>query len=141
MASLNKLHLIGNVGKDPEEHGGVVTFSLATSERWKDKTSGEMQEKTEWHRIVIFGRLAGIASQLVQKGSQIYVEGSVRYRDWIDKEGMKRNSTDIVVNELKLLANGKPGDRQPQSKRMAPAPNTNQAPMDEPKAPEGDFPF
>lgn len=100
---VNKVILIGNLGQDPEvrylPHGGAVTnITLATSESWRDKQSGEMKEKTEWHRVVVFGKLAEVAGQYLKKGSQVYVEGQLQTRKWQDQQGQDRYSTEVVVN-------------------------------------------
>lgn len=105
---INKVILIGNLGNDPETRytsGGaaVANVSLATSESWKDRESGEQQERTEWHRIVFFGRLAEIVSEYLRKGSQIYVEGRLQTRKWQDKDGNDRYTTEIVANEMQML--------------------------------------
>ena len=105
---VNKVILVGNLGKDPEVRyspngGAVANITIATSESWKDKTSGEKQEKTEWHRIVFFGRLAEIAGEYLKKGAQIYVEGRLQTRKWQDKEGKDRYTTEIVANEMQML--------------------------------------
>ncbi|ARC54652.1 hypothetical protein AOE58_02535 [Candidatus Riesia pthiripubis] len=100
---VNKVILIGHLGQDPEvrymPNGGAVTnISIATSESWKDKQSGETREKTEWHRVVIFGKLAEIAGEYLKKGSQVYIEGSIQTRKWQDQNNQDRYSTEIVVN-------------------------------------------
>ncbi len=105
---INKVILVGNCGKDPETRympsGGAVTnISIATSEGWKDKQTGETKERTEWHNVVFFNRLAEIAGEYLKKGSQIYVEGSLRTRKWQDKEGKDRYTTEIVANEMQML--------------------------------------
>jgi single-strand DNA-binding protein len=105
---VNKVILIGNLGADPETRAmpsgsTVANLRIATSESWKDKTSGEQQERTEWHRVALFGRLAEIASEYLRKGSQVYIEGSLRTRKWQDKQGQERYSTEIVGNELQML--------------------------------------
>lgn len=105
---VNKVILIGNLGKDPEVRympsGGAVTnVTLATSESWKDKQSGEQQERTEWHNVVFFNRLAEIAGEYLKKGSKVYVEGSLRTRKWQDKEGRDRYTTEIVAGEMQML--------------------------------------
>jgi len=112
MASVNKVILIGNLGRDPETRyttGGdaVTNLRIATTESWKDK-SGEKQEKTEWHTVVLFGRLAEIAGEYLKKGSMIYVEGRIQNRKYQDKEGKDRYISEIVVNEMKMLGS-KPG--------------------------------
>lgn len=105
---INKVILIGNLGQDPEVRympsgGAVASASLATSETWKDKQSGESQERTEWHRLVFFNRLAEIVGEYLKKGAKIYVEGSLRTRKWQDKSGQDRYTTEIVVNEMQML--------------------------------------
>jgi single-strand DNA-binding protein len=104
---VNKVILVGNVGGDPETRympsGGAVTnLTLATSESWKDKQTGQPQERTEWHRVVFFNRLAEIASEYVRKGSKVYVEGSLRTRQW-EQDGVKRYTTEIVASEMQML--------------------------------------
>ena len=108
MASVNKVIIVGNLGADPETRytpsGDAVTnIRVATTDKWKDKTSGEMKEATEWHRIAFFGRLAEVAGQYLKKGSQIYVEGSLRTRKWQDKDGQDRYTTEIRADEMKML--------------------------------------
>ena len=106
MASVNKVILIGNLGRDPEtrympEGGAITNISIATTEKWKDK-NGEMQEKTEWHRVAFFGKLAEIAGEYLKKGSQVYIEGKLR-TDEYEKEGVKRWSTKIIADEMQML--------------------------------------
>jgi len=105
---INKVILVGNLGADPETRysaGGaaITSIRIATSESWKDKQTGEMQERTEWHRIKFFGRLAEIAGEYLRKGSQVYVEGSLRTDKYTDKDGIERYTTDIVANEMQML--------------------------------------
>ena len=106
---INKVIIIGNLGNDPEVRympsgGAVTSVSIATSEMWKDKQSGENQERTEWHRVVFFNRLAEIAGEYLRKGSRVYVEGSLRTRKWQDKNsGQDRYTTEIVANEMQML--------------------------------------
>ncbi|EYU13895.1 single-stranded DNA-binding protein [Photorhabdus aegyptia] len=100
---INKVILIGNLGQDPEvrymSNGGAVTnITLATSESWRDKQTGEMKEKTEWHRVVLFGKLAEVAGEYLRKGSQVYIEGSLQTRKWQDQNGQERYTTEVVVN-------------------------------------------
>ena len=119
MAGLNKAQLIGNLGADPESRataaGGQVTnVRLATSESWKDKNTGQMQERTEWHRVVFFGRLAEIAAEYLRKGSKVYVEGSIRTRKWQDKEGRDQYTTEIVASEMQMLDGKRDADAAPQ---------------------------
>lgn len=104
---INKVILIGNLGRDPEtryaQGGGPVTnFSVATSENWRDKASGDMQERTEWHNVVCFGRLAEIAGEYLKKGSKVYIEGSLRTSSW-EQDGQKRFKTEIMARELQML--------------------------------------
>src|SRR3954466_3658811 len=108
MASVNKVILVGNLGADPETKylpsGDAVTnIRLATTDRWKDKASGEMKEATEWHRIAFFGRLAEVAGEYLKKGSQVYVEGRIRTRKWQDKEGQDRYSNGDVADSMQML--------------------------------------
>jgi single-strand DNA-binding protein len=105
---INKVILIGNLGADPETRympsGGAVTnLRLATSENWKDKNTGDMQERTEWHRVALFGRLAEVAAEYLRKGSKVYIEGSLRTRKWQDKEGRDNYTTEIVANDMQML--------------------------------------
>jgi single-strand DNA-binding protein len=107
MASVNKVILIGNLGRDPEtrympEGGAITNISIATTEKWKDK-NGEMQEKTEWHRVAFFGKLAEIAGEYLKKGSQVYVEGRLQTRKWQDKDGADKYTTEIVANGMQML--------------------------------------
>jgi single-strand DNA-binding protein len=104
---INKVILVGNVGQDPETrympNGGAVTnLSIATSETWKDKNNGEQQERTEWHRVVFYQRLAEIVAEYIKKGSKIYVEGSLRTRSW-EQDGVKRYATEIIASEMQML--------------------------------------
>ena len=105
---INKVILVGNLGQEPEHRvlasgGGVTNISIATSESWKDKNTGQMQERTEWHRVVFFNRLAEIASEYLRKGSKVYIEGSLRTRKWQDQSGQDRYTTEIVANEMQML--------------------------------------
>jgi single-strand DNA-binding protein len=110
---VNKVILVGTLGKDPETRympsGSAVTnLRIATNEQWKDKQTGEQQERTEWHSIAMFGRLAEIAAEYLRKGSQVYVEGKIRTRKWQDKEGKDRYTTEIIADEMQMLG-GKGG--------------------------------
>ena len=105
---VNKAILVGNLGRDPEVRytpsgSAVANVTIATSESWKDKQTGEMQEKTEWHRVVFFNRLAEIVAEYVKKGQQIYVEGRIQTRKWQDQSGQDRYTTEIVANEMQML--------------------------------------
>ena len=126
---VNKVIIVGTLGQDPDvkyttSGSAVVNISVATNESWKDKTTGENVEKTEWHRIVIFGKLADIASQYLKKGSQAYFEGKIQTRKWKDQTGNDRYSTEIVANEMQMLGgkseSSAPAQRQPQQAAQAP---------------------
>lgn len=120
---VNKVILIGNLGQDPEVRytpngSAVANVSLATSTSWRDKASGEMVDRTEWHRIVFFNRLAEIVGEYLRKGARIYVEGSLRTRKWQDKSGAERYTTEIIANEMQMLdtragVGGAPGAAAP----------------------------
>jgi single-strand DNA-binding protein len=132
---INKVILIGNLGADPETRympsGGAVTnVRLATSEQWKDKQTGQPQERTEWHRVVFFNRLGEIAGEYLRKGSKVYVEGSLRTRKWQGQDGQDRFTTEIVASEMQMLdSRGQMGGGD-----YAPADSFNQAP---PRQPQG----
>src|SRR5207248_5485035 len=105
---INKVIIIGNLGADPETRAmpsgtTVANLRVATSESWRDKQTGEQQERTEWHRVAFFGRLAEVASEYLRKGSQVYIEGSLRTRKWQDKQGNERYSTEIIGNDMQML--------------------------------------
>lgn len=129
MASVNKVILIGNLGKDPEVRylpsgEAVANITLATTDSWKDKSSGEKKEATEWHRVAFFGRLAEIVGQYLKKGRQVYVEGSLRTRKWTDKEGQERYTTEVVANEMKMLGSREGmGDSGPRESRESSGPS------------------
>jgi len=112
---INKVILVGNLGADPETRAmpsgtTVANLRIATSESWRDKQSGEQQERTEWHRVALFGRLGEIAAEYLKKGSQVYIEGSLRTRKWQDKQGNERYSTEIVASDMQMLGGrGGPG--------------------------------
>ncbi|WP_240560619.1 single-stranded DNA-binding protein, partial [Pectobacterium actinidiae] len=100
---VNKVILVGNLGQDPEVRympngGAVANITLATSESWRDKQTGEQKEKTEWHRVVLFGKLAEVAGEYLRKGSQVYIEGALQTRKWADQSGVERYTTEVVVN-------------------------------------------
>jgi single-strand DNA-binding protein len=156
MASVNKVIIVGNLGADPETRytpsGDAVTnIRVATTDKWKDKASGEAKEATEWHRIAFFGRLAEVAGEYLKKGSQVYVEGSLRTRKWQDKDGQDRYSTDIRADVMQMLGrkeNGAGEQRQPnaadQAKREgsgAGAPAKKPAPAGKFDDMEDDIPF
>jgi single-strand DNA-binding protein len=105
---VNKAIIVGHLGQDPEvkympSGSAVANVSIATTESWKDKNSGEKQEKTEWHRVIFFGRLAEVVGEYLGKGSQVYVEGRLQTRKWTDKNGVERYTTEIVANEMQML--------------------------------------
>lgn len=156
---VNKVILIGNIGQDPEIRytpaGSAITnISIATSETWKDKQTGQSQERTEWHRVVFFNRLAEIAGEYLRKGSKVYIEGSLRTRKWQDQQGQERYTTEIVANEMQMLdgrggagdATGQPPSHQdydaapmPSRSRPASVPRpTNSAPAQQPPASDFD---
>jgi single-strand DNA-binding protein len=151
---INKVILIGNLGNDPEvrysQAGAAITnISVATSETWKDKQTGQPQERTEWHRVVFFNRLAEIAGEYLRKGSKVFVEGSLRTRKWQDREGQDRYTTEIVANEMQMLdsrgggqGGGQGGGFQPQddySRSAPPAGSGQAAAAPAPAAPAGDY--
>ena len=143
---VNKVILVGNLGNDPEtrytQAGAAITnVSVATSETWKDKQTGQPQERTEWHRVVFFNRLAEIAGEYLRKGSKVYVEGALRTRKWQDKEGQDRYSTEIVANEMQMLdsrGGGQGGGNAAPEGYGQSAPRS--APAAAPKAPAGGAP-
>ena len=123
---VNKVILVGNLGKDPEirympNGNAVANLTLATTESWKDKQTGDQQEKTEWHRIVMFRRLAEIAGEYLKKGSQVYIEGKLQTRKWQDNSGNDRYTTEIVANEMQMLG-GRGGGSAGFQADSAPAP-------------------
>lgn len=126
MKGINKAIIIGNLGQDPETRytasgAAICTLSVATSEKWKDKQSGEQKENTEWHRVVMFGKVAEVADQYLSKGSTVYIEGKIKTRKWEDKEGGTRYTTEIVVDgfggQMQML--GSPGERKPAQAKQA----------------------
>jgi single-strand DNA-binding protein len=138
MASVNKVIIVGNLGKDPETRyapsGDAVTnIVVATTETWKDKASGEKREATEWHRVVFFGKLAEIAGQYLKKGSQVYLEGKLKTRKWQDKDGQDRFTTEINADEMKMLGSKGDGQQQegqrPQQTQQRPPANTQRQPQ------------
>lgn len=154
---INKVIIVGNLGNDPETRympsGGAVTnISIATSETWKDKQTGQPQERTEWHRVVFFNRLAEIAGEYLKKGSKVYVEGSLRTRKWQDQSGQDKYTTEIVAKEMQMLdsrggsqGGQQGGGYQDQGYSQAPAqqprraPARQAAPQQAPQAPAGGF--
>ena len=131
---INKVILVGNLGADPENRttqtGNAITnISVATSETWKDKSTGQQQERTEWHRVVFFNRLAEIAAEYLRKGSKVYVEGSLRTRKWQDQNGQDRYTTEVVGNEMQMLdSRGMGGDPYGGGTQSPPPPQSQPQP-------------
>lgn len=134
MASVNKVIVVGNLGRDPETKympsGDAMTnIAVATTDKWKDKASGEQKEATEWHRIAFFGKLAEIAGQYLKKGSQVYIEGKLKTRKWTDKEGVEKYTTEIIADTLQMLGSkpsGNDGHHEPvttPTRKAQPQPN------------------
>lgn len=142
MASVNKVILIGNLGKDPEVRyapsgSAICNITLATSRQWKDKTSGERQEETEWHRVVFFDRMAEVAGEYLKKGKSVYIEGRLKTRKWTDKEGVDKYTTEVMADRMEMLGSregggGGGGDETAAAPRSAPAPRP--APVSKPAA-------
>ena len=114
MASVNKVILIGNLGRDPEVRyapsgSAIANVTIATSRNWKDKTTGERQEETEWHRVVFYDKLAEIAGEYLKKGKSVYVEGRLKTRKWTDKDGVEKYTTEIIANEMTMLGSREGG--------------------------------
>lgn len=151
---VNKVILIGNCGADPETRystsGSAITnVRLATSEQWRDKQSGETQERTEWHRVVFFNRLAEIAGEYLRKGSKVYIEGSLRTRQWQDQNGQNRYSTEVVASEMQMLdsrGGGEGFNNAPRQQQQPQQPASNPPMEDRQPAPamddfDDDIPF
>lgn len=125
---INKVIIVGNLGKDPEvrytnDGKAIANITVATSESWKDKNTGQQTEKTEWHRIVFFRRLAEIVGEYLHKGSKVYIEGKLQTRKWQDKNGQDRYTTEIVADQMQMLDSKKSGGQsQPQQSQSAPPP-------------------
>jgi single-strand DNA-binding protein len=139
VASVNKVIIIGNLGTDPEVRympngGAVVNLSVATSSNWKDKSSGERREKTEWHRVTLYNRLAEIAGEYLRKGRSVYIEGRLETRKWQDKEGIDRYTTEIIGDQMQLIG----GKSEPDSPQDQARPSTNPAPQSMGMNHEGD---
>lgn len=124
---VNKVILVGNLGQDPEVRylpngGAVANITLATSESWRDKATGEQKEQTEWHRVVLFGKLAEVAGEYLKKGSQVYIEGQLRTRKWTDQSGVEKYTTEVLVNVggVMQMLGGKQGGNE-----QSPAPRNN----------------
>ena len=136
---INKVILIGNVGGDPEVRympngNAVATISIATTETWKDKQTGEKQDRTEWHRVVFYNRLGEIAGEYVKKGTKIYIEGSLRTRKWQDQQGTDRYTTEIIGNEMQLLDSRGAGAPQQDDYNASEAPARQATPSRQPVA-------
>jgi len=136
---INKVILVGNVGTDPDVRylpngNAVTTLSIATSESWKDKQTGEKQERTEWHRVVCFNRLGEIAGEYVRKGSKLYVEGSLRTRKWQDPQGQDRYTTEIVAADIQMLDSKSPGASYNPEGQAAAAQHATNAPQHRPSS-------
>lgn len=151
MASVNKVTLIGNLGRDPEmktfpSGDQVANVTIATTEKWKDKQSGEQKEHTEWHRVTFNGRLAEIAGQYLRKGSSVYVEGSLRTRKWTDQAGVEKYATEIRADQMQMLGGKAGGDAGGAPAPRAAAPAAGRAPAAAPAgggygAMDDDIPF
>ena len=127
MASINKVIIVGNLGRDPEvryttDNNAIANVSIATTDRYKDKTTGEQKEITEWHRVVFFNRLGEIAAEYLKKGSQVYIEGKLRTRKWTDKDGAEKYTTEIIADQLQML-----GGRTSEATNAPPAPKAKPA--------------
>lgn len=144
MAGVNKVILIGNLGRDPEvrytpDGTAIASFSIATSDEWTDKTSGQKQERTEWHRIVAYRRLAEICGEYLAKGRQVYIEGKLQTREWQDKDGNKRNTTEIVASQMVMLGSRSPNQKSGQSPYKPASEGSDPTPLPEPE--DDDIPF
>jgi single-strand DNA-binding protein len=133
MASLNQVQIIGNLGQDPvirhtADGKAIANFSLATTESWKDKNSGEKKEVTEWHRCVAYEKLAEIVGEYVKKGSQLFVQGALKTRKWTDKDGVEKHTTEITVKELKMIGAKPAGDSNAPPQQRAARPAAKPAP-------------
>ena len=150
---INKVILVGNLGKDPEirytaSGSAVANVTIATTDSWRDKQSGEKQEKTEWHRVVFFNRLAEVVGEYLRKGSQVYIEGRLQTRKWQDQSGQDRYTTEIVANEMQMLGS-RSGDqastggfrKQPAQSAQAPAQALAQQPAADEDFQDDDIPF
>ncbi len=141
---INKVILVGNLGKDPEVRyspngNAVANITLATSEQWKDRNSGEQQEKTEWHRVVFFNRLAEIVGEYLKKGSQVYVEGKLQTRKWQGQDGQDRYTTEIVASEMQMLGGRQGGGDDSWSSSRSAGGSKAAAPAAAPAGDIGDF--
>ena len=144
---INKVILVGNLGADPETRympsGSAVTnLSVATSESWKDKQSGEQKERTEWHKVAMFNRLAEIAAEYLRKGSQVYIEGKLRTRKWQDRDGNDRWTTEIIADEMQMLGGrGGGGGSMPMNQDPGPSGSSSPPPQAGPDDFDDDIPF
>ena len=141
MASINKVIIVGNLGRDPETRyttGGeaICNIAVATSDRWKDKATGEQREATEWHRISAFGKLAEIMGQYLKKGSQVYIEGKIRTRKYTDKDGIEKFATDIIADHMQMLGS-RQGGGEPAEDYGTRAPASRQGSGGKPAAKSG----
>ena len=142
---INKVIVVGNLGADPDTRympsGGAVTnLSVATSETWKDKQTGEQKERTEWHKVAMFGRLAEIAAEYLRKGSQVYIEGKLRTRKWQDRDGNDRYTTEIIADEMQMLG-GRGGGGGSAPMRDDSGPSSAPPPQSSPDDFDDDIPF
>ena len=152
MASINKVILVGHLGRDPENRylpsgEQVTSIAVATTDRWRDKATGDMKEQTEWHRISFFGKLAEIAGQYLKKGSQVYVEGRIRTNKYTDRDGVERYQTQIIADTMQMLGSKQGGSAQPagtkqpaQRNSYAEAKQTGRRPA-QPTDDDSDIPF
>lgn len=155
MASVNKVILVGNLGRDPEVRyspngGAICNVSIATTSSWKDKTSGERREETEWHRVVFYNRLAEVVGEYMKKGRPMYIEGRLKTRKWQNKEGVDQYTTEIVADQMQMLGGRDDGDSAPSDRqqntnrpeqRQTPQPTNQRAPVTELADIEDDIPF
>jgi single-strand DNA-binding protein len=151
MRGVNKVILVGHLGQDPDVRAmpsgsSVANLSLATNEQWRDKNTGEQQERTEWHRVALFGRLAEVAGEYLRKGAQVYIEGSLRTRKWQDRDGHDRYSTEIVANDMQMLGGrgslSQAGPDRPLAGRSPAPPAESRDPASRPDMPfDDDIPF
>lgn len=151
MASVNKVILIGNLGRDPEvrysqEGSAVCNISIATTSSWKDKNSGEKREETEWHRVVFYNRLAEIAGEYLKKGRPVYIEGRLKTRKWQNKEGVDQYTTEIIADQMQMLGGRDEGEnalaeRPQQAQKQTPQPTQQRAPAANLADMDDDIPF
>jgi single-strand DNA-binding protein len=147
MASVNKVIILGNLGRDPEvrfsaDGAAVCNIAIATSSSWKDKNSGEKREETEWHKVVFYGRLAEIAGEYLKKGKPVYVEGRLKTRKWQNKEGVDQYTTEVIADSMQLLGGREEGSQAPQQRQApAPQPQTQRQPAANFTDMDDDIPF